>query len=39
MKGEFTPLNDYEKELIESMENNEFEVVSLSEGIPCQSLV
>ncbi|MDA3811902.1 MAG: antitoxin [Spirochaetaceae bacterium] len=31
MKDEFAPLDEYEKELMESIENDEYEVVPLSE--------
>ena len=30
MKDEFTPFDDYEKDLIESIENDEFEIMPLS---------
>ena len=30
MKNEYEPLDDYERDLIESIENNEFEIVSLT---------
>ena len=30
MKDEFTPLDDYEKDLIESLENNEFKILPLT---------